>query len=129
MTVATPASAASPPADFGFPFRVSARTDYAIRALTEMAASGGGPITAQHISRGQAIPLSYLLNILTDLRRAGLVRSHRGRPGSGYVPWPSCGLGTARDSPAPPLRGNTLLKSSYRNSAGSSWAPSRRVSS
>jgi len=73
-----PANAASPAAAFDSPFRVSARTDYAIRALTEVAASPDGPMTAQRISHAQAIPLAYLLHILTDLRRAGLLRSHRG---------------------------------------------------
>lgn len=83
MTATDPARAASA-ADFDFPLRISARTDYSIRALAEMAASGGSPITAQHISRAQAIPLAYLMLILTDLRRAGLIRSHRGGPGAGY---------------------------------------------
>ena len=83
MTATDPAKA-GPAADFDIPLRVSARTDYSIRALTEMAASGGGPITAQRISRAQTIPLAYLMHILTDLRRAGLVRSHRGGPGAGY---------------------------------------------
>jgi Rrf2 family protein len=78
VTAAGPAGAATSLAESDFPLRVSARTDYGIRALTEMAASGGGPVTAQRISHAQAIPLAYLLHILTDLRRAGLVRSHRG---------------------------------------------------
>lgn len=75
---ANPVGAASPAAAFDSPFRVSARTDYAIRALTEVAASPDGPMTAQRISNAQAIPLAYLLHILTDLRKAGLLRSHRG---------------------------------------------------
>lgn len=81
---AVPDSAASRSTPYDLPLRVSARTDYAIRALTELAASGGEPITAQRISLAQAIPLRFLLNILADLRRAGLVRSHRGRT-PGYV--------------------------------------------
>jgi Rrf2 family protein len=81
---AIPDSAASRSTPYDLPLRVSARTDYAIRALTELAASGGEPITAQRISLAQAIPLRFLLNILADLRRAGLVRSHRGRA-PGYV--------------------------------------------
>jgi Rrf2 family protein len=81
---AIPDSAASRSTPYDLPLRVSARTDYAIRALTEVAASGGEPITAQRISLAQAIPLRFLLNILADLRRAGLVRSHRGRT-PGYV--------------------------------------------
>lgn len=81
---AIPDSAPSRSTPYDLPLRVSARTDYAIRALTELAASGGEPITAQRISLAQAIPLRFLLNILADLRRAGLVRSHRGRA-PGYV--------------------------------------------
>ena len=85
MTVTNPASPAPPAAVFDFPpFRLSARTNCAIRALTELAASRDGPLTAQYIARAQAIPRSYVAGILTELRRLGLVRSHRGRPGAGY---------------------------------------------
>jgi Rrf2 family protein len=76
-------TAASRTTPYDLPLRVSARTDYAIRALAEMAASGE-PVTAPRISRAQAIPLKFLLNILADLRRAGLVRSQRGRA-AGFV--------------------------------------------
>jgi Rrf2 family protein len=75
--------AASRSTPYDLPLRVSARTDYAIRALIEMAASGE-PITAPRISDAQAIPVKFLLNILADLRRAGLVRSQRGRS-AGFV--------------------------------------------
>jgi len=77
------ASAATPSTTTDLPFRVSARTDYAIRALTEIAAAGSGPVTAQRISEAQVIPRGFLLNILVELRRAGLIRSHRG-PIAGY---------------------------------------------
>lgn len=73
----------TPSVSFDLPFRVSARADYAIRALAQMAASGGGPITAQRISQAQAIPIRFLRNILDELKRAGLVGSHRG-PLAGY---------------------------------------------
>ena len=78
MTATDPGRAAAAPTDFDLPLRLSARADYAIRALTEIAASGPQPITAQRISRAQAIPQGFLLNILGELRRAGFVRSHRG---------------------------------------------------
>jgi Rrf2 family protein len=48
-----------------------------------MAASGGGPITGPCISHAQAIPPKFLVHILVELRRAGLLRSHRG-PAAGY---------------------------------------------
>jgi DNA-binding IscR family transcriptional regulator len=65
MRVATPSTSTD------LPFRISARADYAIRALTEIAAAGSGPVTAQRISQAQAIPRGFLLTILVELRRAG----------------------------------------------------------
>jgi Rrf2 family protein len=64
--------------------RVSARADYAVRALSELAASQGDSMTAESIARAQGVPLKFLLGILGELRRAGLVRSQRG-PAGGYL--------------------------------------------
>jgi Rrf2 family protein len=64
--------------------RVSARADYAVRALSELAASSGASMTAESIARAQGVPLKFLLGILGELRRAGLVRSQRG-PAGGYL--------------------------------------------
>src|SRR4051794_10105257 len=64
--------------------RISAKVDYAVRALCEVAArSGDVPVKADDIARAQDIPHSFLENILVDLRRAGFVRSLRGQVG-GY---------------------------------------------
>ena len=64
--------------------RVSARADYAIRALLELAAADADrPVRAEAIARAQAIPSKYLENLLVDLRRARLVASQRGTNG-GY---------------------------------------------
>ena len=67
--------------------RVSARADYAIRALLELAAaereSPPRPLRAEAIARAQGIPSKYLENLLGDLRRARLVASQRGLQG-GY---------------------------------------------
>lgn len=63
---------------FDVPLRLPAKADYAIRALTEIAAAGQEPITARRIAVAQEIPQGFLLNILGELRRAGLVRSRRG---------------------------------------------------
>lgn len=64
--------------------RVSARSDYAVRALTEIAARPGEPVTAETMSRAQNIPLKFLLGILGDLRKTGVLRSQRG-PAGGYL--------------------------------------------
>ena len=64
--------------------RVSARADYAIRALVELAAAGPDrPVRADAIARAQSIPAKYLENLLVELRRARLVVSQRGLHG-GY---------------------------------------------
>lgn len=64
--------------------RISAKVDYAVRALCELAAHPGDvPLKAEQIASAQEIPLSFLENILVDLRRAGFVRSLRGQVG-GY---------------------------------------------
>ena len=63
--------------------RVSAKTDYAVRALLELAVAGDGPVKGERLAQAQSIPLKFLENILTDLRHAGIVRAQRGAEG-GY---------------------------------------------
>jgi Rrf2 family protein len=64
--------------------RVSAKTDYAIRAALELAAAEDEkPVKGERIATAQAIPLRFLENILMQLRHAGLVESRRGADG-GY---------------------------------------------
>jgi Rrf2 family protein len=64
--------------------RISAKVDYAVRAMCELAARDAeAPIKADSIAAAQAISRSFLENILVDLKRAGLVRATRGRDG-GY---------------------------------------------
>jgi Rrf2 family protein len=61
---------------------VSARADYALRALVALAVEGR-PMTAEQLAKSQDLPVNYLEAILLDLRRAGLVISRRG-PDAGY---------------------------------------------
>jgi Rrf2 family protein len=62
--------------------RISAKADYAVRAVVELAAaSDARPVKAERIATAQDIPLNFLENILGELRHAGLVRSHRGAEG------------------------------------------------
>jgi Rrf2 family protein len=63
--------------------RVSAKVDYALRAVIELAATGDSPVKGERIAQAQEIPLKFLENILGDLRHAGIVRSQRGVDG-GY---------------------------------------------
>src|SRR3954453_20512643 len=65
--------------------RISAKSDYAIRAMAELAAAWGeGSVKAEDIATAQDIPLNFLLGILRELRNGQLVRSVRGREG-GYL--------------------------------------------
>ncbi|MEU5095023.1 Rrf2 family transcriptional regulator [Streptomyces sp. NPDC020996] len=65
--------------------RISARADYAVRAVLELAVRQGedGPVKAEAVAAAQEIPHKFLEGILGDLRRAGVVDSRRGG-GGGY---------------------------------------------
>jgi Rrf2 family protein len=63
--------------------RVSAKVDYALRALAELAAAPPGPVKAEQLATAQGIPPKFLENILLELRRAEIVASQRGAEG-GY---------------------------------------------
>lgn len=66
--------------------RISARADYAVRAVLELAVrqgQGDGPVKAETLAAAQDIPHKFLEGILGDLRRGGVVDSRRGGNG-GY---------------------------------------------
>jgi Rrf2 family protein len=63
--------------------QISAKADYAVRALLCLAAHAPGPITAGVVVDEQKLPPKYVEGILAELRRAGLVRAQRGA-GGGY---------------------------------------------
>lgn len=62
---------------------ITAKADYAVRTLIELAAAGGLPGKAEALAGAQNIPHKFLESVLSDLRRADLVRSRRG-PDGGY---------------------------------------------
>jgi Rrf2 family protein len=65
--------------------RISAKTDYALRAAIELASLGSdSPVKGEAIATAQGIPLRFLENILGDLRNAGVIESRRGVEG-GYL--------------------------------------------
>jgi Rrf2 family transcriptional regulator, cysteine metabolism repressor len=62
--------------------RLSIKGDYGVRAMLDLAERvGQGPVQSEGIARRQAISEAYLDQLLTLLRRAGLVRSTRGPRG------------------------------------------------
>src|SRR5215468_8747450 len=75
--------------------RLSARADYALRAAIELAATERNHITAEQLARAQNIPGKFLEAILTQLRRAGLVRSQRGPDGGFWLARPASDISLA----------------------------------
>jgi Rrf2 family protein len=68
---------------------VSARADYAVRALVELAVAGRQPVKRERIAAAQEIPLKFLGNILQELKTAGLVNTHRGAEGGYWLARPA----------------------------------------
>ena len=62
--------------------RLSIKGDYGMRAMLDLAERAGqGPVQSEAIAKRQGISEAYLDQLLTQLRRAGLVRSVRGPKG------------------------------------------------
>ena len=107
---------------------VSAKADYAIRAMVELAANGGGPVKGGSIAQAQEISITFLENILVDLRHAGLVRSQRGAEGGYWLARPAAEINLAQviravDGPLASVRGQRSEEVAYEGSA----APLREV--
>jgi Rrf2 family protein len=62
---------------------ISAKVDYAVRALCTLADADGNAVTAEALAQSQGLPAKFLESILNDMRRAGLLLSQRGAEG-GY---------------------------------------------
>src|SRR3954453_6729733 len=62
---------------------ISAKVDYATRVLLALAAEDGSPMRGEALATAQGLPVRFVENTLVDLKRAGLVTSHRGTDG-GY---------------------------------------------
>jgi Rrf2 family protein len=63
--------------------KVTAKAEYAVRAMLELATAEEGLLKGERIARSQSIPIKFLENILVDLRPADLVHAQRGAEG-GY---------------------------------------------
>lgn len=69
--------------------QISARADYAIRALAELHARGGGPVTGEVLAEAQQVPPKFLEGILTGLRQRELLHSRRGTDGGYWLARPA----------------------------------------
>lgn len=61
--------------------RVSARSDYALRAVAELAVATEERLTREAIAERQQIPSEFLESVLLSLKHAGIVQSQRGTGG------------------------------------------------
>ena len=105
------------------PVRVSAKADYAVRAMIELAgATEERPVAGEQIAGAQEIPLRFLDTILTELRYAGLVRGRPGTDGGYWLARPPEELTLAEiiselDGPLASVRGEPPEELSFRGDA------------
>ncbi|HVT20526.1 MAG TPA: Rrf2 family transcriptional regulator [Mycobacteriales bacterium] len=105
--------------------RISAKSDYAVRAMAELATAGAhDAVKAEQIALAQDIPLNFLLGILRELRNAHLVRSQRGREGGYLLSRPAAEITLADviravDGPLANVRDLSLTELSYPGAAES----------
>ena len=75
--------------------RISERVDNAVRAMAVLAAGDGRAIKTESIAHEQRITVTYLHDILADLRRAELVRARRGPEGGFMLARPAAEISLA----------------------------------
>ena len=63
---------------------VTSKSRYAVVALAELARSGERPVPIAQIAERREMPVQFLEQLFTTLRRDGLLQSHRGMKG-GYT--------------------------------------------
>ena len=63
---------------------VTSKSRYAVVALAELARSGKDPIPTGQVAERRGIPVQFLEQLFSTLRRAGILTSHRGARG-GYT--------------------------------------------
>ena len=104
---------------------VTAKADYAVRAVVELAGSAQqSPRKVDEVAQAQGIPVSFLENILTQLRSSGIVRSQRGPEGGYWLAVPPDQLDLARviravEGPLVGIRGQRPEEIEYVGSAES----------
>lgn len=91
--------------------RISQKLDYAQRAVMYLAKKYNGEEVSrlEDISAAEAIPSSFLVQILADLKKAGIVVSKRGKAGGYHLSMPPSGisLGSVIEAVEPQLIGET----------------------
>jgi Rrf2 family protein len=101
---------------------ISAKVDYAVRALCTLADSGSRPVTAEALAQSQGLPAKFLESILNDMRRAGLLLSQRGAEGGYRLSRPAASISVADvirplDGPLAEVRGLRPEAANYEGAA------------
>jgi Rrf2 family protein len=100
---------------------ISAKVDYAVRALCTLAASDT-PLTSESLALSQGLPAKFLESILNDMRRAGLLTSQRGPDGGYRLAQPATQITVADiirplDGPLAEIRGLRPEAANYEGAA------------
>jgi Rrf2 family protein len=102
--------------------QISAKADYAVRALIELAVAGGGPVKGERLATSQSIPPKFLESILAQLRQQGLLASRRGADGGYWLARPAeritlADVMRATDGPLASVRGYRPEEVAYEGTA------------
>jgi len=103
--------------------KVSAKSDYAVRAAAELAAAGSDThLKREEIAVAQKIPSKFLETILLDLKHTGIVKSTRGADGGYSLARPAADISIADviravDGPMATVRGERVESVEYEGSA------------
>ncbi|WP_217169023.1 Rrf2 family transcriptional regulator [Streptomyces sp. AC512_CC834] len=111
---------------------ISAKADYATRALLELAREPARPLTCEAIASSQRIPFRFLKSVVGELRRAGLVRSQRGCEGGYWLGRPAeeitlLDVSRVVDGELLTLRGEALAALDYPGAASALPEVWRRI--
>jgi Rrf2 family cysteine metabolism transcriptional repressor len=63
---------------------ITSKSRYAVVALAELARGGSAPVPIGQVAERRGIPVQFLEQLFSTLRRAGILVSHRGAKG-GYT--------------------------------------------
>jgi len=100
---------------------ISAKVDYAMRALLVLAAAGE-PMTVDAMATDQGLPPKFLGVIFSDLRKAGIVVSQRGRDAGYHLARPAKEVTVAEviralEGPLAEVRGSRPEMATYQGAA------------
>ncbi|MGC0379609.1 Rrf2 family protein [Streptomyces sp. SAI-229] len=111
---------------------ISAKADYATRALLELAREPARPLTCEAIASSQRIPFRFLKSVVGELRKGGLVRSQRGCEGGYWLGRPAeditlLDISRVVDGELITLRGESLATLDYPGAAAALPGVWRRI--